>query len=241
VRGGIASRSVVSSGRPAGYRTYAEPFHAPVAFKRTCFAAGAVVWATALPPPSAASMQVAKSRVAIITLASSCTAAAIPPTYARVSKAFFTTSGEVRWNDGVKSGKPKVASFRCWETLMTSNAELVRHLYDRFNARDIDGVLSALAEDVAWANGMDGGHVHGREAVRKYWTRQWAVIDPHVDPVHVADPIDGSTLVNVHQVVKDLEGKVLLDETIAHRFQFEGNFVTRFDIEGASELSTIGH
>jgi ketosteroid isomerase-like protein len=45
---------------------------------------------------------------------------------------------------------------------VTTNADLVRRSYDRFNARDIDGVLSALAEDVAWANGMDGGHVHGR-------------------------------------------------------------------------------
>jgi ketosteroid isomerase-like protein len=124
---------------------------------------------------------------------------------------------------------------------MTSNAVLLQHLYDRFNARDIDGVLSALAEDVAWANGMDGGHVHGREAVREYWTRQWAVIDPHVEPVQVGEPTAGSTLVEVHQVVKDLEGKVLLDETIAHRFQIEDDFVTRFDIEGASELSTISH
>jgi len=124
---------------------------------------------------------------------------------------------------------------------MIDNADLVRRLYDRFNARDIDGVLLALAEDVAWANGMDGGHVHGRDAVRDYWTRQWAVIDPHVDPIRVGDPVDGSTLVDVHQVVKDLEGKVLLDETIAHRFQFEGDVVTRFDIEGASQLSTISH
>ena len=124
---------------------------------------------------------------------------------------------------------------------MTTNAEFVRHMYERFNARDIDGVLSALADDVAWANGMDGGHVHGREAVREYWTRQWAIIDPQVEAVHIGEPVAGSTLVAVHQVVKDLEGKVLLDETIAHRFQIEGDFVTRFDIEGASELSTISH
>ena len=45
----------------------------------------------------------------------------------------------------------------------------------RFNARDIDGVLTVLTDDVAWANGMDGGYVHGREAVRAYWTRQWTI------------------------------------------------------------------
>ena len=105
---------------------------------------------------------------------------------------------------------------------MTSNAELVRHLYDRFNARDIDRVLAALAVDVDW-------------------THQWAVIDPHVEPVHVGESTGGSTLVELHQVVKDLEGKVLLDETVAHRFRVEEEHVTRFDIEGSSELSTIGH
>ena len=59
---------------------------------------------------------------------------------------------------------------------MDGDVELLKRIYDRFNARDIDGVLAVLADDVAWANGMDGGHVHGREAVREYWTRQWTMV-----------------------------------------------------------------
>ena len=55
---------------------------------------------------------------------------------------------------------------------MDGDLDFLKRMYDRFNARDIDGVLAALADNVAWANGMDGGHVHGREAVRDYWTRQ---------------------------------------------------------------------
>lgn len=51
---------------------------------------------------------------------------------------------------------------------MESEIALVKRMYDSFNARNIDGVLAVLAEDVAWANGMDGGHVHGRKAVREY-------------------------------------------------------------------------
>ena len=54
---------------------------------------------------------------------------------------------------------------------MDDDVKVLERIYDRFNARDIDGVLTALTDDVAWANGMDGGHVHGREAVREYWTR----------------------------------------------------------------------
>ncbi len=64
---------------------------------------------------------------------------------------------------------------------MDRDVDILKRMYERFNARDIDGVLAALADNVAWANGMDGGHVHGREAVRDYWTRQWAIVSPRVE------------------------------------------------------------
>ena len=37
---------------------------------------------------------------------------------------------------------------------MDGDVELLKRIYDRFNARDIDGALTALTDDVAWANGM---------------------------------------------------------------------------------------
>ena len=42
---------------------------------------------------------------------------------------------------------------------MPSDAELLKHLYDRFNARDMEAVLATMHEDVVWANGMERGHV----------------------------------------------------------------------------------
>jgi len=59
------------------------------------------------------------------------------------------------------------------ETDMDTPIEVLRHMYASFNARDIDGVLAQLADDVTWANGMEGGYVQGHEAVGEYWTRQW--------------------------------------------------------------------
>jgi ketosteroid isomerase-like protein len=44
---------------------------------------------------------------------------------------------------------------------VSDNVELLKRIYDRFNARDMETVLAALHEDVIWANGMEGGHVHG--------------------------------------------------------------------------------
>ena len=54
---------------------------------------------------------------------------------------------------------------------MSHEVELLKLLYDRFNARDMETVLTAMHEDVVWANGMEGGYVRGREGVRIYWTR----------------------------------------------------------------------
>ncbi|MBP1886671.1 nuclear transport factor 2 family protein [Sinorhizobium mexicanum] len=117
--------------------------------------------------------------------------------------------------------------------------EIIKRIYERFNARDIDGVLSELADDVAWANGMDGGHVHGREAVRDYWTRQWAVVSPHVEPVAFRTT-DDDVAVEVIQSVFDLDGQPLKgqthglkDKTVMHIFRMENGKIARFDIRDA--------
>jgi hypothetical protein len=124
---------------------------------------------------------------------------------------------------------------------MTSDEQLIRRLYEGFNQRDIAVVLAALADDVAWANGMEGTHVHGRDAVREYWTYQWSVIDPSVEPLNVARSDDGATIVEVHQVVRDLQGQTLLDEVIHHSFHVKEGRVQRFDIVGPSDLKNVSH
>ncbi len=101
---------------------------------------------------------------------------------------------------------------------------------DRFNARDMETVLSALHEDVVWANGMEGGYVHGREEVMSYWTRQWAMIDPHVEPAEFSKSPEGEVIVEVHQIVRDLNGNLLADKMVGHVFRFEKGLVKRFDI-----------
>jgi ketosteroid isomerase-like protein len=106
-------------------------------------------------------------------------------------------------------------------------------MYRRFNARDMETVLACLHEDVMWANGMEGGHVHGRDAVRSYWTRQWAMIDPHVEPIGFSRGAEGQAIVEVHQVVHDLTGALLLDQMVGHIFTIEGGLIRRFDIRDA--------
>jgi ketosteroid isomerase-like protein len=113
---------------------------------------------------------------------------------------------------------------------MSDEVEFLKRVYDRFNARDMETVLAALHEDVIWANGMEGGHVHGRDGVRSYWTRQWAMIDPHVEPVGFSSSPDGELIVEVHQTVRDLQGNILADQMVGHIFRLESGLVKHFDI-----------
>jgi ketosteroid isomerase-like protein len=92
---------------------------------------------------------------------------------------------------------------------MSGDEQLLKHLYDRFNARDMEALLAMMRPDVVWANGMEGGYVHGRDGVRLYWTRQWALVDPHVEPIGFSASLDGEIEVDIHQIVRDLKGHVL--------------------------------
>ena len=116
---------------------------------------------------------------------------------------------------------------------MPSEAEFVKQLYERFNARNMEALLASMSEDVMWANGMEGGHVHGREGVRSYWSRQWAMVNPHVEPVDTSIGANSEIVVEVHQVVRDLDGRLLADKMVGHIFQMENGLIKRFDIRGA--------
>jgi ketosteroid isomerase-like protein len=116
------------------------------------------------------------------------------------------------------------------EGQVNSKHEILTTIYKAFNRREIDVVLAAMHPDVDWPNGMEGGRVLGRQSVREYWTRQWAMIDPRVEPVHFAEDEDGRIVVGVHQVAHDLSGKLLLDHIVQHIYTFENGVIIRMDI-----------
>jgi ketosteroid isomerase-like protein len=107
---------------------------------------------------------------------------------------------------------------------------LLKQAYAAFNARDMEGALSTMRADVEWPNGMEGGTVHGHEGVREYWRRQWGMINPHVDPVSFAIDSAGNVVVGVHQVVRDLSGKVLQDRMVQHLYQLKDGLIQSMTI-----------
>lgn len=112
----------------------------------------------------------------------------------------------------------------------TTDRELLIFVYDAFNGRDVDSILAVMDPQVKWPNGMEGGWVNGRDGVRAYWTRQWGMVDPHVFPLEFRAEEDGGILVDVHQVVRDLTGAVLLDRIVQHAYLIKDGLIVRMEI-----------
>jgi hypothetical protein len=114
----------------------------------------------------------------------------------------------------------------------TLDAHDVAALYAAFNAREIDVLLARMTPDVDWANGYEGGRVHGVEAVRAYWTAQFEQIDGRVEPVGVTTAPDGRVRVDVHQVVHDRAGRLLGDRMVVHVYTVsDDGRIARMEIE----------
>jgi hypothetical protein len=108
--------------------------------------------------------------------------------------------------------------------------QLLRRAYEAFNARDIDGALALMHPDVDWPNGMEGGREIGHDAVRAYWTRQFQLIDGRVEPTGFSTDDQGRVVVDVHQVVRDLNGELISEGEVQHVYTLRDGLVERMDI-----------
>jgi ketosteroid isomerase-like protein len=116
---------------------------------------------------------------------------------------------------------------------MMDDEEVLRYAYAAFNARNVDAALATMHPDVDWPNGMEGGRVHGHQGVREYWTRQWTLIDPKVEPLAFTRMDDGRITVEVRQVVHDSAGTLLLDQRVRHVYRVENGLVREMEIRDA--------
>jgi hypothetical protein len=114
--------------------------------------------------------------------------------------------------------------------VVNADEKLLEAAYKAFNERKIDEVLDLMQSQVDWPNGMEGGRVHGRDGVRAYWLRQWEALDPRVDPVRFERISPNRIIVHVHQVVRDLAGKVLVDQMVRHEYFLRDGLIARMNI-----------
>jgi hypothetical protein len=119
---------------------------------------------------------------------------------------------------------------------MSSNQQFLQSLYDAFNRREIETIISKMRPDVKWANGLEGGFVYGRDAVREYWTDQFKVIQPELETLKFERDENNRNVVAVHQIIKDLQGNVRADVTVHQIFTIEDGLISLYEI---GETETI--
>ena len=122
---------------------------------------------------------------------------------------------------------------------MTTDQELLTIAYRAFNARDLEAALATMHPEVEWPNTMEGGYVHGHGGVRAYWTKQWNLVDPHVEPLRFAADANGRIVIDVHQVVYDLQGHSLEDLMVQHIYRMEEGLIRRMEM-GEDRRMAIG-
>ena len=87
-----------------------------------------------------------------------------------------------------------------------------------------------MQPDVKWANGLEGGFVYGRDAVREYWTNQLKDIQPELETLKFEMDENNRNVVTVHQVIKDLQGNVLADATVDQIFTIEDGLISVYEL-----------
>ena len=120
---------------------------------------------------------------------------------------------------------------------MANVKSIIELAYTAFNKRDIDGALALMTEDVTWPRASEGGRVIGKEEIRAYWTRQWAEFDPHVEPLAITEGDGGKIRVRVHQVIRDLQGRVLSDTEVLHVFTMNSGLIAAMDLGDQAEAT----
>jgi hypothetical protein len=119
---------------------------------------------------------------------------------------------------------------------MSSNQQFLQNLYDAFNKREIETIISLMRPDVKWANGLEGGFVYGRDAVREYWTNQFKDIQPELETLKFETDEKNRNVVTVHQIIRDLQGDLLADATVQQIFTIENGLISLYEI---GETETI--
>lgn len=108
--------------------------------------------------------------------------------------------------------------------------ELIYKAYENFNKRNIDEVFTTMNPDVHWPKAFEGDFVKGFDEVRAYWTRQWSEIDPEVTPFGFRLLDDGRLEVDVHQIVKSLDGEVMFEGNVKHVYTFGNGLIDSMEI-----------
>jgi ketosteroid isomerase-like protein len=116
---------------------------------------------------------------------------------------------------------------------VTGTADLVRRLYAAYNGRDVERLLTLVTDDVNWPDGL--ARMHGKDAVRDYWVRQWSRIHTHDEPSEPIELGDGRIAVHIHQTVRTPDGALVSTAHFIHVYRIRDGLAARLDIKSGED------
>ena len=123
------------------------------------------------------------------------------------------------------------------EGVSAAQEALLRRMYEVFSTDEREAFMQrCLAPDVDWPNVLDGVRLHGREAVRAYWARQFAAGHPLVRLEGLRPGEDGAAVVaTVRPGMRDASGDRWAEETVEHVYRFDADgLVARIDVRAGA-------
>ena len=67
-------------------------------------------------------------------------------------------------------------------------------------------------------------------AVREYWTNQYQVIQVQLETLKIEMDRNNRNVVTVHQIVRELQGNLLVDTTVEQIFTIENGSIFLYEI-----------
>jgi ketosteroid isomerase-like protein len=120
---------------------------------------------------------------------------------------------------------------------VSAEIELLQRIYAAFNRREFESVLAAMVDDVDWPNGMEGGRVFGKDAVRAYWKRQFEAFESRVEPQAFSVEVDDRIAVDVHQIVNDKAGNLVADQMVQHVYEIRDGLIRSMEVRNLGNRS----
>ena len=109
---------------------------------------------------------------------------------------------------------------------MADTEALLTRLYEAFNRKDIEAVVAGLHPEIDWPNLFGEGRIHGRDAMREMWLRQFDQINPEATPISFTVLPDGRIRVEISYVVRNLDGKLFTEERSANTYSFRDGLIS---------------
>ncbi|NQE64947.1 nuclear transport factor 2 family protein [Caulobacter sp. RHG1] len=115
---------------------------------------------------------------------------------------------------------------------MTAEAErsaqqtVLARSYEAVNAQDLAATRAVLHPDVSWPDTLEGGRLHGRNAVVAHLAQLFALTRPNVQLIRVVAETEGELDVEVQLLVEDHKGHIWSDTRARLTYRFRDGLLS---------------